>query len=139
MKAMKRTVLLSVLMIAFVFATANSASAQKFKDLVKQKVEATRGANSDLKDKVPCEMPDVVKSKIKKVKGSWCTIQFQNWTGYYIHIWVDGYYQGQLAPWAKSDIDVVSGWKDVYCETSGGTYSWVSEGDCDGTHSFNLQ
>jgi hypothetical protein len=138
-KAMKRSILLSVLMIVFAFATINSASAQEVKNLFKDKVKVARGTNPDLKDKAACEMPDVEKPNPTQTRGSWCTIQFDNWTGYYINIWVDGYYQGQLAPWSEGYVDVIAGWTKVYCETSGGTYYWSSEGSCSGTHYFKLQ
>lgn len=59
-----------------------------------------------------------------------CVVKFDNWTGYYIDLWVDKVYKGRLNPWENSQLILPEGYAEVYCRTMGETYQWQSAGEC---------
>jgi hypothetical protein len=59
-----------------------------------------------------------------------CHYQFDNYTGLYIKLYVDGYYKGTIDAWGKASIRVNSGYAKVYLVSVGGTREWNSSGDC---------
>jgi hypothetical protein len=42
-----------------------------------------------------------------KTRGAACTVNFDNWTSWYIEVYVDGNYWGVVGPW--SDMDTIAG------------------------------
>ncbi|HNQ69569.1 MAG TPA: hypothetical protein PKN32_14410 [Bacteroidales bacterium] len=59
-----------------------------------------------------------------------CTVKFDNWTGFYVDLWVDKVYKGRLNPWEDSQLILPQGYTEVYCRTMGETYQWQSVGEC---------
>lgn len=59
-----------------------------------------------------------------------CVVDLDNWTGYYIDIWVDKVYKGRLNPWESSQMILPEGYDEVFCRTMGETYQWQSDGQC---------
>ncbi len=93
-------------------------------------VAASRGANPNIKGDIP--KTDAPKSKSRSAA---CSITLDNYTGYYIKVYVDGYYKGTLDAYGKGTVVVSDGYKTVYCVTVGGTKEWSAAGNC--TNSSN--
>jgi hypothetical protein len=68
-----------------------------------------------------------------------CVVQFDNWTGYYIDIWVDKTYKGRLNPWENSQLILPEGYADVFCRTMGESYQWESAGECNEQFQLKLE
>lgn len=129
-----KKVLLTVI-IALFAVTATFAQAKKGVEVTKQKVEATRGTNANIKSDVPST--DVEAPKPSKTRGS-CTVAFTNNTGYYVKVYIDGTYKGTLSPYESGSVTVYSGYTTIYCITTGGTYDWSAAGNCEGTYTYAL-
>lgn len=132
---MKKTILGIFTATCMLLAFSITASAQK-KITVKvesQKVERTRGANENIKSDVPT-------TDVKEVKtDSKCMIEFHNYTGYYVNVYVDGYYKGQLAPYGKSIVTVSNGYTTIYGLSAGGTVEWPTQsGNCNGYYTYGF-
>jgi len=127
----KRVFFNVVLTLSMLVLTINYSNAQtKGQDVIGQKVEASRG----VKYERPTE--DVVAPK-ENTRGGVCCLGFDNYTGYYLDIWVDETYRGRVAPYDYDDLCVAGGITTWYAETAGGTYYWNGSGDCEG--SFNIK
>ena len=70
-----------------------------------------------------------------------CCLNFDNWTGYWCDIWVDGVYRGSIAPYGEDYVCVAGGWTSYYVSTSGRTYEWEWEDDanCRGWWDLTLE
>ena len=101
--------------------------------LTAKKVDKARGANPNIKSDVPTTDVPVAKSR-----GN-CSIYFDNYTGYYIKIFVDGYYKGTLDALGGSWVTVGDGYTTIYCVTAGGTLEWTAKGNCEGEYHFKLK
>jgi hypothetical protein len=74
----------------------------------------------------PAQQPD-------KSRGQ-CCLNFDNWTGYYLDVWVDDVYRGRIAPWDYDGLCVAGGFTKWYVQSADGTYWWKnSYSNCDGT------
>ncbi|MEO6541966.1 MAG: hypothetical protein ABIN74_13270, partial [Ferruginibacter sp.] len=62
-------------------------------DVVGSKIAKDRGAS-------PYTLPttDVEAPKPDKTRGN-CCINFDNWTGYTVYVWVDGVFKGTVSAW----------------------------------------
>lgn len=98
-----------------------------------KKVEATRGAS-----KYERPTTDVVAPQPDNSRGS-CCLNFDNYTGYYVDVWVDGTYRGRVSPYDYDGLCVGDGYTTWYAETAGGTYYWEGSGNCSGTYTLNLK
>jgi hypothetical protein len=78
---------------------------------------------------------DVVAPKPDPKRGT-CCLNFDNWTGYTLYVWVDGQYRGTVNAWDEGSVCVYSGWTSYYVRTAGSTYEWDGSGECTGD--FNL-
>ena len=95
-------------------------------------VEVNRSSNPNIKTDAPTT--DVAESKSRGA----CSIYFSNYTGYYVNIYVDGYYKGQLSPWGGGTVVVGDGYTSIYCITAGKTLEWSDAGNCYGSYTFRL-
>ncbi len=68
-----------------------------------------------------------------------CVVDFDNWTGYYVDVWVDKIYKGRLNPWEASQLILPEGYAEVFCRTMGETYQWQSEGQCNEEFQLKLE
>ncbi len=68
-----------------------------------------------------------------------CVVDLDNWTGYYVDIWVDKVYKGRLNPWESSQMILAEGYAEVYCRTMGETYQWQSAGECNEKFQLKLE
>ena len=108
-------------------AFSDFSFAQKQKKItVKSKpVDASRRTNNL---KIKAEAPTIDKVETKS-RGT-CTIYFDNYSGLYIKVYVDGYYRGTLSPFGSFTVNVAEGYTGIYCISTGGTREWESSGDC---------
>ncbi|MCK9255631.1 MAG: hypothetical protein GX793_01660 [Bacteroidales bacterium] len=119
--AMRTKITFLVLLGAFFFL-ANTAEAQKV--INAQKFVKSRGVSEYV---IPSG--DLAIEKPALSRGG-CLIKFDNWTGYYVDLWVDKVYKGRLNPWENSQLLLPQGYTEVYCRTMGETYQWQSAGKC---------
>ena len=133
---MNKQILRLGLFIALSFLTVNFSYAQgKHNDVVASKSGNSRGIKYE-RPTTDVETPEPAKSR-----GSLCCVNFDNYTGYYVDIWVDGVYQGRVSPWKEGTVCVSAGYTTWYAESAGGTYKWNSDGSQNGTCSdyYNLK
>lgn len=135
---MKKFLVLFTLAFFVIGITSMNAQPPKKKAVAvsKNAVDKTRGANPNIKQDEPTT--DVAMAKPSKNRGDYCTISISNTTGYYVKVYLDGYYKGTLGPYESGTVTAYSGYKTLYCITAGGTYDWSAAGNCDGTFSFTL-
>lgn len=135
---MKKSIL-GILSAGFLFlAFSTSSFAQKTKPVTRTvkaaTVSSSRGANANIKSEAPNTDAPVAQAR----GASLCNIYFSNYTGYYVNIYVDGYYKGQLSPWGGGTVVVGDGYTTIYCITAGKTLEWKDEGNCQGSYTFRL-
>jgi hypothetical protein len=111
-----------LLVVGAIFFLSNVLSAQEV--LNATKVTKSRGVSEYV-----LPVGDVFVEKPVLSRGG-CVVQFDNWTGFYIDIWVDKTYKGRLNPWENSQLILPTGYADLFCRTSGETYQWQSAGEC---------
>ncbi len=123
-------------MLSFGILSTTTANAQaKDKKVMKlsgQKMSKSRGADPNIKQDRPTS--DVAQ---EKARGT-CSVNFINYTGYTINVYVDGYFKGTLSPYGSGNVTVGSGYTKIYCVTAGGTYSWSASGNCDHLYEYDL-
>lgn len=124
-------------MIAFmaVAFSTNSAFAQKKVDVKSTVAVKTRGANP----KIKMDAPTSDAKPVAKARGESCSVKFDNFTGLYIKIYVDGYYKGTLDAWGAGTVTVAGGYTSIYCVSAGGTREWNASGDCQGGYTYSLR
>lgn len=115
------------------FSSVSHAQKKITRTLNAKTVEASRGSNTQIKSDAPTT--DVAEPK---ARGQACSIYFSNYTGYYVNIYVDGYYRGQLSPWGGGTVVVASGYTSIYAITAGKTLEWSDSGNCQGSYTFRL-
>ncbi|MDD3686981.1 MAG: hypothetical protein PHE56_09470 [Bacteroidales bacterium] len=118
---MKAKITMLLLVGAF-FLVSNALNAQQV--LNGNKVVKSRGVSEYV---IPSG--DVAIEKPVLSRGG-CVVKFDNWTGFYIDLWVDKVYKGRLNPWENSQLVLPEGYTEVYCRTMGETYQWQSSGEC---------
>lgn len=135
---MKKSILGILAAGIFFLAFSTSSYAQKTKPVSRTVKAATvlssRGANANIKSDAPSSDAPVAQAR----GASLCNIYFSNYTGYYVNIYVDGYYKGQLSPWGGGTVVVGDGYTTIYCITAGKTLEWKDEGNCLGSYTFRL-
>lgn len=133
---MKKLFLITVL--SLVVITTSFAQEKETKKINATEVAKTRGANPNIKTDFVCDAPDVAVEKPAATRGSYCTINFDNYTGYSVKVYVDGDFYGWVSPWDEGSVTVYSGYTTVYAITSGGTYEWSADGNCSTYYNFEL-
>lgn len=118
---MKTKFVLSAIFVLFIFIF-NSLNAQTV--LTAKKVTQSRGVSEYV---IPTT--DVFVEKPALSRGG-CLVKLDNWTGFYVDVWIDKVYKGRLNPWETSSIVLPKSFEEVYCRTIGDTYHWFSEGEC---------
>jgi len=120
--------------VLFLVAFTLETFAQKTVDVV-----ATSAAKTPPSAKFSVPTQDVAAAKPDPTRAE-CCLNFDNWTGYWINVWVDGTYKGQVAPWSDGYVCVGEGWTTWYAETSGKTYYWNGSGKtCRGDWNLRLE
>lgn len=132
---------LLVINLLFLLVSFNSFAQKKAKviEVVGKEVAKTRGENPNIKTDFVCDAVDVEVEKPTATRGSTCTINVDNYTGYDIKVYVDGDFYGWVHPWDEGAVTVYGGYTTVYCITAGGTYEWSASGNCDDYFTFKLK
>ncbi len=132
---MKKTItgILAAGLLFLAFSTGASAQEKITVKVESKKVDATRGSNPNIKSQAPTtDAPE------EKARGT-CMIDFTNYTGYYINVYVDGYYKGQLSPYGRGTVYVGDGYTTIYGLSAGGTVEWPAKGgNCRGYYSYGF-
>jgi len=133
---MKRSLLIAAITLFAMSTISTTANAQKTKKQVTLKsrgVDKSRGTNPNIKGEMPTD--DVKASKARAT----CYVTFNNYTGYYIRMYVNGYYMGTLSPYAKNyTVSAGDGYTTIYAITAGGTRDWAADGECSRWYNFNM-
>ena len=131
-----------LLMICLTVMSVSYVSAQVKKRLIVQDPKQTKVDAKARGAAIKVDKPTTdVAAPAPAQRGStdFCTITFDNYTGYWINVYVDGNYKGDVAPYGVGDVTVYGGYTTYYCVTAGGTYSWSDNGDCSGDYHINLK
>ena len=115
--------------ICFIAVNLSTTIAQDKKSVkvTASEVDKSKSENPNIKSKAPATDDNPA----PKPKGALCQIDFANYTGYYIDIYVNGYYIGTVSPWGTYPVDAYAGYTTIYCITTGGTFEWSRQGSCD--------
>lgn len=127
---MKAKITMLLLVGAF-FLVSNVLNAQQV--LNGTKVVKSRGVSEYVIPSGDVEIEKPVMSR------GGCVVKFDNWTGFYIDLWVDKVYKGRLNPWENSQLVLPEGYTEVYCRTMGESYQWQSSGECNEEFSLKLE
>lgn len=130
---MKKLVFLMFAIIGLTVAFGNKAMAQA---PAKKKVAVIA---QEVKEKKDLPGPEAGPRK-KKTRG-YCYAYFDNFTGHYVDIWVEGIYQGRLSPYATSvriDVWVPGNWTKWYAETTDRSLYWSNSSYCNDSRVFTL-
>ncbi len=124
----KNLFILLVAILSFGFTQAQTTTKREHvvKDVKAQAVGAQRGASKIVND-VPTT--DIALPPSESCGGCYSKATFDNYTGYWIKVYVDGDFKGSVEPWGTGSCDILSSWQSWYCETSGGTLSWEGKSD----------
>jgi hypothetical protein len=122
-----------ILNAAFLSAqTAPSKAENGSGDVVEHKAGA-RGADPEVKKEKRANSATtetkVVQppSKGARSRGGYCSVVFDNWSGYYLDCYIDGYYEGYVGPYSNGSMTVSGGITRAYAkaEFDDGSYrSW---------------
>ena len=132
---MKKTIfgILAAGCMLLAFSTTASAQKKITVKLTSQQVEASRGSNPNIKTTAP-----TTDNPQSKSRGT-CYIDFTNYTGYYINVYVDGNYMLQLWPYGKGTVYGVDGYTTIYGISAGGTVEWPTKGgNCSGYYTYGF-
>ena len=86
-------------------------------------------------------IPNEDKPREKKKKRGDCYLYLDNFTGYYVDVWVEDQYQGRLSPYATSvrfDVWTPGNWTHWYAKSAGGTYYWSNDSYCNDSRVFTI-
>ncbi|MBN1198892.1 MAG: hypothetical protein JXA23_06040 [Bacteroidales bacterium] len=73
------------------------------------------------------------------VYPGYCDVVIDNWTGWYIDIYIDGSYRGQIKPWDKRVTWAIPGNTKLYAEAPGTSFYWGPRMvDCGYQHTWKL-
>ncbi len=130
-----RKTILSILTASFMLLAFSATSSAQKKITVKvesKAVDAGRGTNPHIKGEAPTT--DNVESKSRGT----CSVFFDNYSGLYVKVYVDGYYKGTLSPYGSFTVNVADGYTEIYCISTGGTRDWEATGNCTGRYTYSL-
>ena len=131
---MKKLMLIAIAIIGLSIGYSNQSQAQKKGGKVM--VYGTKGAG-----KGTLTVPNEDKPREKKKKRGDCYIYLDNYTGYYVDVWVEDQYQGRLSPYATSvrfDVWTPGNWTHWYAKSAGGTYYWTNDSYCNDSRVFTI-
>lgn len=130
--------MLSILFLGITTGAFAQKKAIKNVEIKAVKVEKSRGENPNIVKGFSCNGPDVEVAKPAKSRSSYCAINVDNYTGFYVNVYVDGAFYGMVSPWSDGDVTVYGGYTRVYCQTAGGTYEWLATGNCDDNFHYKI-
>ena len=129
--------LFAVMFMLIASSTVSFVQTKKTVKITQKKVDASRGANPNVKSEAPTT--DKPEPKARGGGAGTCKILFTNYTGYFINIYVDGYYKGQIAPYNSGTVYVGDGYTSIYGLSAGGTMEWPTQaGNCSGYYTYGF-
>jgi len=120
--------------------TAQTEADKKVIESRGTKVENTRGDNPNILEAKPVN-DNVVAPKPEQsaARTDYCKVIIDNWSGYAVDIYVDGYYEGTVAAWSEGYTYTVSGQTKLYGLSVGGTLEWGPKWvDCGYSYTWKL-
>jgi hypothetical protein len=127
---MRKLILSSITLMAVLMLTTNSADAQS-KNLKKEKAElkaisTPSDAVANLKRPENDKDHPQEKSRGDVYGDSYSDIIIDNWTGWYIDVYVDDSYRGSIGPWEKKVTWAVPGNTKIYAKATftNGSYKY---------------
>lgn len=133
--------MLLVAVLSFGFA-AHAQDAPAKKEHVVKDVKATKMTGERGKEKIKNDVPttDVpTPQPAERGTANECRLTFDNYTPYWVKVFVDGNFKGYIEPWGAHQVSVANGWSTWYAETAGKTYYWENSGDCQSDWWVNLR
>lgn len=135
---MKRVLLLStVLCLTLIFTGLNNVFSQDrdktIKEIKSKDVVKTRNYNAHIQfgapknDKNPQPAP-ANKGGEEVADLVELDVVVDNFTGYYVEVYIDGVYKGTVSDWGTLNFTVQEPYTKLYCITSGGTKDWLVKG-----------
>ena len=124
---MKKLIFVLVIMLMSIFAYSQEV-------LTATRVVKSRGAESEYV--IP--QGDFAFERPVLSRGG-CIVKIDNWTGYYVDVWVNKNYKGRLNPWENSQLILNEGFDEIYCRTMGESYQWKSGGECNEQFILNVE
>jgi len=98
-----------IALVLFMLAFAACAFSQEI--LTATRVAKSRGAESEY------VVPDEFFTERPALSRGGCVVKVDNWTGYYVDIWVNKNYKGRLNPWENSQLILNEAFGEIYCRT----------------------
>jgi len=144
---MKKTMLLILAIAGLIYFTGSpdlmgqKAKNEKIVTVKAKAMEKTKGVNPNIKEAITTVDKEVKAPPDRggeKTKGVLCEIKFENWTGYTVEVYVDGYYQGTIGAYGDAVYRGIAGYTTIYCVTVGRTYEWAAKGDCSEYYIYKL-
>lgn len=145
---MKNRMLFSVLFVAFFsFLNVSNINAQDkdktIKEIKSKDVIKTRNYNPHIQVLVPKSDDDPTPAPNKKGgENDDAAIEYEviidNFTGFYVEVYIDGVYKGTIGDWGTLNISVNEAYKKVYCITTGGTKDWLITGEFEEDYIWKL-
>ena len=90
-------------------------------------VDASRGSSNP---KIKSEAPAIDKVETKPRGG--CTIYFDNYSGLYVKVYIDGKYFSTISPYGDCTVVVADQYTEIYLISTGGTRDWEFSCGCTG-------
>ncbi len=123
-------------LIALFFTTTVRAQDSVKRERVVQDVKATevvasRGSSPDL-----TELPAQDSAVDDTDCSCGCYVTFDNYTGYWINIYVDSVFKGIIDPYGVGELWVIPSVRKYYAETTGHTYYWTAELGCNSADQY---
>lgn len=147
---MRKLLFIAAIGMLTYFATTQTATAQNYEGKTVVDIESadvdysnTRSTNPNIKISAPDNdknpLPGSKKKGNAKANGKECEIIFDNYTGYFIEVYIDGIYKGTVGEWGTLYVTVRGGYTKIYALTTGGTKEWNAEGNCEGNYVWKLK
>ena len=132
---MKKVMLVAIAIIGLTICFSNQTEAQA-KGKKKVMVYGKQGGGKE-----NLTVPSEDKQRTKSKKRGYCYLYLDNFTGYYVDVWVEDQYQGRLSPYATSvrfDVWTPGNWTHWYAKSAGGTYYWTNDCYCNDSRVFTI-
>lgn len=128
----KAAFLLFYAMTAFTLTSFCQEAKKIERKLTSQAYTASRGeADPNIKSGAPKE------DKIADKSRGNCVIYFENNSGLYVEVYVNGYYMGTMSGYGSLTV-TTGGYTTIYCKSTGGSRYWKDSGDCNGAYYYRL-
>jgi len=137
--------LMLMVLASFVFAINSAYAQDSDKDIVVIKskdVVKTRNSSAHIKVKAPVDDASPVDApglKGGKTSGNEVILNFDNYTGFFVEVYVDGAYKGTVGAWGKLTVFNQEACNKIYCVTTGGSKDWLQKGKYKSSHTFKLE